>query len=605
MLFPTHKRSNIRQFFMLTGIMLLVVASLSLWFAWRVYIIQTEKTIQRLENEAARIERVFSDTIDHTAFIMRMMLMQIKPNYEDPNYIDGIMSKYRTNPNVANVLSWTIFSWANEKHLITVDSVYGVMEKPYDLSNRDYIPLTQKEPDVIHLGKPVYGSTSKRWMIPAGIGITDNTNKYIGAITIGFDIANLTERIKDVNQSEGINFILVDKDYDIVLDSIDNGKDSKGIKHIPEGAFRNFLKKVDFSKEGYQYFTDVNIFGIEDSYYFYKLKKYPYIFYLRHEKQLIKHDLWQALTSRIIEITVLAAIATLLLVVIYRHETRLRTEAEDAHRREEAARKEVEHARNNLEKIVQDRTFELEKALRLKTEFLNNISHEVRTPVQGVTVFTSSLIENWQRWEDEKRYSTAIKARDSAERLFNFVHNILDISKIEAGKMTFDMQPHDINIIAKNIIQECEPLTLSKKIVLVFTPSKDSLVAEIDETRIGQVIRNLIANAVKFTPQGTITLHASSSNVHYEDGRKVPGIKFTVKDEGVGIPDEDLNAIFDAFNQSSRTKTRAGGTGLGLSISKQIVCAHHGRIWAENNPDKGAIFTFVLPLKQPSSNSCE
>ena len=116
-----------------------------------------------------------------------------------------------------------------------------------------------------------------------------------------------------------------------------------------------------------------------------------------------------------------------------------------------------------------------------------------------------------------------------------------------------------------------------------------------DSERIKQVIRNLISNAVKFSPREETINVTISRNKHL--------LKLAVKDSGVGIPQNELQAVFDKFVQSTKTKTGAGGTGLGLSICKEIITAHKGRIWAENNPDDGAIFFFEIPINSQSINT--
>lgn len=146
---------------------------------------------------------------------------------------------------------------------------------------------------------------------------------------------------------------------------------------------------------------------------------------------------------------------------------------------------------------------------------------------------------------------------------------------------------------------ELQSLLDAKHIILTIEEKTENLIVTFDYERIVQVIINLMSNAVKFTPNhSTITVTISEDHMKI-DNRDYPVLRIRIADQGVGIPEDELDSIFDKFIQSSKTKTGAGGTGLGLSISNDIIKAHHGKIWAENNPDGGASFIFYLHRNIP------
>ena len=126
--------------------------------------------------------------------------------------------------------------------------------------------------------------------------------------------------------------------------------------------------------------------------------------------------------------------------------------------------------------------------------------------------------------------------------------------------------------------------------------------AVFDQERIAQVIRNILSNAIKFTSKGKIIINLIPIKLKKENGNKVQAFQVSISDEGIGIPEDELDYIFDKFNQSAKTKTGAGGTGLGLTISQEIIKAHNGSIWAANKPDNnGSVFTFIIPANQQKS----
>lgn len=262
-----------------------------------------------------------------------------------------------------------------------------------------------------------------------------------------------------------------------------------------------------------------------------------------------------------------------------------------------------------LENKISERTYELQHALAAKTEFLNNMSHEIRTPISGFTTISEILVESWDKFDEEKRYSLARQVYLNCKRLYSLIGNLLDLSKFNAGKMLLDLQIVDLNLLVSNMIDECRTLYLSnKKISFEFIPAIDGKITA-DSERIIQVLRNIVTNAIKYSNCGSIiSIKILNKESAYKSGKFAKSIHVSISDQGIGIPDSELTIIFDPFIQSTRTKTQAGGTGLGLAICKEIIEAHRGKIWAENNIDKGSTFHFIIPLiekKHHTENNVE
>ncbi len=223
-----------------------------------------------------------------------------------------------------------------------------------------------------------------------------------------------------------------------------------------------------------------------------------------------------------------------------------------------------------------------------KSTFLANMSHELRTPLHGILGFAALGSKRAASSERDQLSTYFAKITYNGEILMTLLNDLLDLAKLESGKMTFDIQPHNIGRLCLTVAGEFQPLLAERSISLChMIPSTPQVVA-IDAPRMSQVMRNLLSNAIKFSPSGsTIELGLNGDEEM---------LRFWVRDSGVGIPPGELELIFDKFSQSSSTQTGAGGTGLGLAISRQIVAAHHGRIWAENDLEGGAVFTIELPL---------
>jgi len=240
-----------------------------------------------------------------------------------------------------------------------------------------------------------------------------------------------------------------------------------------------------------------------------------------------------------------------------------------------------------------------DEANRAKTEFLANMSHELRTPMHAILSFASMGNEKVSSAPSDKLQRYFSRIEESGKRLLYMLNDLLDLSKLEAGKMTFLMDQGDLLSIVKKVESECHALMAEKQLKLVIEEPGISTKAWFDSDRILQVVTNLFSNAIKFSPnESEIRISFNDETLPINTMENVDAVRLTVRDQGIGIPDDELETVFDKFVQSSETNTGAGGTGLGLAICQHIVDFHFGKIFAENNSDKGASFHLVLPRNE-------
>lgn len=234
---------------------------------------------------------------------------------------------------------------------------------------------------------------------------------------------------------------------------------------------------------------------------------------------------------------------------------------------------------------------ELERASKFKSEFLAMMSHEVRTPVNGVVGMTDLLL-NTSLTAEQREYVDAV--RSSAETLVAVLNDILDFSKIEAGKLSLESIDFDCPNLIRNVLRPLEQVAKQKGIGLEIqiAPSIGSLKG--DPTRISQIITNLVGNAIKFTQQGRVVARATLPAVSPASQT----LRFEVADTGIGIAGDELGKMFRAFSQADASTTRKfGGTGLGLAICKQLVELMGGQIGVESEVGKGSLFWFQVTLE--------
>jgi two-component system, OmpR family, sensor histidine kinase KdpD len=228
----------------------------------------------------------------------------------------------------------------------------------------------------------------------------------------------------------------------------------------------------------------------------------------------------------------------------------------------------------------------LQRTDELKTALLNAVSHDLKTPLASIIASAGSLLQEDVAWTDEERREFARAIEEDAEYLNRLVSNLLDLSRIEAGALRPDKDWHDIAGLIDDVLGRLRPVTAQHRVV-VHVPDALPPVA-LDYLKIGDVLVNLIENAVKYTPKGT-EIHVSARQTAQE-------LRVEVADRGAGIPPEDLPRLFDPFYRVRKANARPKGMGLGLAVAKGLVQAHGGRIWAENCEGGGARFVFSLPL---------
>ena len=235
------------------------------------------------------------------------------------------------------------------------------------------------------------------------------------------------------------------------------------------------------------------------------------------------------------------------------------------------------------------KTNELEVASRHKSEFLASMSHELRTPLNAVIGFSEVLLDRLFGDLNEKQEEYLEDIRGSGRHLLDLINDILDLSKVEAGKMQLELARTSLREALEHGVAMVSERAARQGLSLSLDVNDDVEDVVADSLRIKQVILNLLTNAVKFTPSGG-SIEASAARVGDE-------IHVTVKDSGIGIAESDYERIFETFHQGRRDGSASTeGTGLGLTLSKRIVELHGGRLWVESRPGHGSTFTFSIPV---------
>jgi PAS domain S-box-containing protein len=234
---------------------------------------------------------------------------------------------------------------------------------------------------------------------------------------------------------------------------------------------------------------------------------------------------------------------------------------------------------------------ELEKANRLKSEFLASMSHELRTPINALIGYTALMIDRIYGDITPKQEEGLNRIQASAQHLLALINDILDLARIEAGKMPLHLEPVPLQEVLADITQQIDPLLNKKSLEFRLVAPDDPPVIYSDRTKIKQILLNLLSNSVKFTHTGYVSLTLEPL---------VDSVRMEIEDSGIGIRPQDLEEIWEDFRQVDQSRTREfGGTGLGLSITRKLIQALGGDISVVSEYGQGSTFTIVLPMRAP------
>ena len=247
----------------------------------------------------------------------------------------------------------------------------------------------------------------------------------------------------------------------------------------------------------------------------------------------------------------------------------------------------IENAR--LFREIEEKGRQLEIASKHKSQFLANMSHELRTPLNAILGYAELILDDIYGQVPPKLRDAVERVQTSGRHLLGLINDVLDLSKIEAGRLTLSLNDYSLEDVVKAVFTAVEPLAAEKNLTLRVVLAPGLPMGRGDDRRLTQVLLNLVGNAIKFTDRGEVRIEARASDSTFV---------VSVADTGPGIAEADRAKIFEEFQQSDSSSTRRkGGTGLGLSIAKRIVEMHGGRLWVDSQLGQGSSFSFAVPIR--------
>jgi two-component system sensor histidine kinase ChiS len=549
---------------------------------------------------------------------------RIENNY---NEIQRLLKTLADDQIIKN-LYWSSFTWMNQNNMAVVNNK-EILKTPLDIGYRNIkSKLFKNETGITKID---INYITKNSITPIALEVKNKEGKTLGSLITTLDLEKFASHIDKIIDIKDVNYkIMKINDNKIIAQS--KNFDSKAYTFLAQNinnflqdkvetkTYRNNLNKYVISKipnfpfiiiaensfkmSGYkdyfdsiaQYKTQILLIGLI-------VGGFIYLFYFSILAPFLSlSETASAISKGNIDIEIpeihskeghLLSSALEKIKLSMKTEKNLVQELSNAHNK-------LSVTNLRLEKKVNERTEKLEHALLEKTTFLKHLSHEIKIPLQGLNNISENLVRFWDDLDNTKKMDINLQIAHNSKKILSLVSNLLDISAISNDQLNLSLTRVDLSDLVKEIIEECKALyTYKKNINIVFNNNTPFYIIG-DRDRLGQVLRNLLVNAIKFSPiNSSVSASINHSEITINTGQIYQAVHFMLYDQGEGIKEEELANIFNSFIENKDKKTNPN-SGLGLTICQEIIKAHHGKIWAYNNKDGGASFNFTIPIIQPA-----
>ena len=542
----------------------LVLAVVAVLLFFHLIEIRKQKIHSILSLDLVRAERLIVDNFNHTSSLIRNINMQIVNSSFDKNRINQILYKFRSNPILVETFSWTIFSWSDRANKIIVDADYGIIEAPIDISDRDYLDFVKNKAkdNIFYIGKPVIGSTSKKWIIPGGVGVFDKSGKYRGSTVIGFEIEIFAKLIQKniLNPNVSVTVFKTSDQIPILFSSANKIEYYQNYQPKFDYKILELLKSQFLEGEVKGY---IEIISEKNAFLIKKLSEYDLTIVVDYGSKAIENELWNSIWSRSIEFLIIIMFSGVVIIAIYKKE--------NFEKKSIISLKEIAERNNNE-----------------KTNLMRIISHDLRNYISSIYSL-SDLILNDNSKDNNDKISSFTKCckiiKFQSSEMLNFVHDLLDINQIEKAVINLGKLEYcDIKKIVDRMVYLNANLSESYhlKITKIFDNNVPKL--KCDRVKFKQILDNIFTNSIKYTKENgeikiTVKYLKDSSQIFIE-----------IADNGIGMTQKDIKEALEGnahkIDKSKFTK-KFDSHGIGLPLVKKLVELHGGVINIESVKDFG------------------
>lgn len=593
-----------KKFAIVIGIFSSLILIVSIIVFYKDYSSSKRLIIKDLEYQSSRIESNFIGSVRYAESSMEYISKQIVDHGKlDLSFIKDLLASYRLPKH--KILELSIFSWTNRDHRLVVSSVKGFhFDENLDLSKRDYIPKTVSIPSKIHLGEPIFGIYSKKWSIPAGYGVVDKKNKYVGSIVVGIVIEGMKNKIIEILGSQNIDFAILQSNGDFIVNS----------GHLEASYLQSLIldnqNLINKSDNGVLFQHSIGSKKNHGSIYFNNVENFPYIILTIYDKNFESNSLYNLLWSHVIILIITFIVISILVLFLYYSLITPILTLSNAIKELSRGNDNIKIPRsgsieiNNLSKAIlmvkHSLIREFQKLKLAKEEninkdiFLSAISHDLRNPISAI----KSMIEAIESDKKDKKLKlhdiedSFVKIKEQAQESLDFLEELLDIKQSNSGLLKLGaVKLENLNKILTNSIKLSQPNANPKNITIINNSKNSDFLLHCNARRIRQIFYNLIGNAIKYSPNNK-TIEICLSDIEEKNS-----IMLEIQDYGYGMSEEEVKMALDGRGSEVKINNveKTDSHGIGLPNVKHLVKLHNAQLEIKSQKGEGTKITIIFP----------
>lgn len=615
------KPSLYRDFALLSALIIFMLFLVSIWVSYKTYQEHSSAIVKQLENDAVRIDRALIIEIERASYLLESIARQIVTDGpDDLRNIAQLFDSFDKSSYPHN----SEFFWINADQKIMLSSREGLLEKPLDVSDRDYMKRAITSSWVIHIGQPIEGRVTNKWVMPVAIGITDDHGAFKGTVLISLDIGSFSKEISNVIQQDGISFAITNSAFTMLTEISEQ-------EHFFEKNFDlNRLAKIDFTKFPSGIYSQTDLWDRDRIFAYYeRSSQYPYIIFVGYDAAVSHTAVQEILLLRIGQIAVITIFLVSILwtvrkriiqpVIGLTERTAEITRGNAYRRREEEGPLEIEMLdeeisriyeyvleRRRIEKELSTKNTDLmkiresaEMTNQIKAQFFEQVGNALMQPATAISEYADSFRnELFGPLGGHKYNDISEKLYWQSQTILDLLNDVLTISRAESGLIALNDTEIEMPLVIKKCIRLLHERARYQSVEIVqdFDEKLPHLMA--DELRIKQLLLNLMsAAALQVNPGDIIRLRSSLER----DGMMLR-MEYTMRpmhhEEGQPPPPELETSPSFQLNAQAISGLHEPSTGLGFALNQLIVAMHDGTLTVKTGLDRKVTVTILFPQKR-------
>ena len=581
-----------RDFALLSLFIAFILVLVSIWVAFETYGNYEKDVIKQMESEALRLDRGLIVEIENAAYILESVGRQIQATSDDSNNIAQLFFSFAK----AEGPKRSVFSWVNKEQMITVSNNLGVLDKPIDVSDRDYVKKSIAEPWKVHIGRPIEGRLSRAWILPLSLGLTDKNGTYLGSVIVALDTEALGNDIGRSMKDSGIRFAITNMSLTLLTQS------AAATKFFSENFDVNRLAKVDFDKTTAARYSSASLFDRTRIYsYFERSSQYPYIIFLGLDADQSARELRKLLVPRLFQLLVIAVFLLFVLwtvrkriiqpVIALTEQTATIVRGERFDADDTRGPLEIEQLAYEIKRLydyIEERR-RVESELRLKNaeltrikeaaqitnqvkaDFFAYVGQELTEPVEAILQQIETVKDQHFGPVGNQKYLThASDIHDQARQLLAMLEDIKSISKAETGLLALNESDVDLTFVLQKTIRIFkEKHSAATDVQLDINTALPHIRA--DELRIKQLVLNIL-NAIQQQLAPAEPIRITSS-----------------------LKAQELSLCFSFTGSSALISATRSKQGLDLALARLLIALHQGTLETKTTTDRVSVITLRFP----------